>query len=259
MISVIMVYHKQKKYVEEAINSVLAQTYKNFELLLLNAGNNDFDFIEDIAKKDKRIKHVEVKPLGSTFARTEGVKLSDREYIVFLDPDDKIEPQFLKETYKELSKRNKYGFCYTDSIFFSETQSRRMIQPDYNFFNLINQNYICNCSLIRKNYWLDAGGYNLNNRNYFEDYEGWIRLGRKGFYGYHIPEPLFLYREHKESMTSKTSDFGGIYKSFIIRWYPELYPPHLQDVVNKTLKNIPNNFMSLTPEKQEEIIGLNNA
>jgi glycosyltransferase involved in cell wall biosynthesis len=254
MISVIMAYYNQPQYIEEAIKSVLGQTYQNFEIIIANDSSSDLDLFDNLVKLDNRISYFCTDDVGGVKARTACINKSNYDYFVPLDPDDYIHPEFLEKTYHALSKRTNYGFCYTDSIFFTEESQQRMIQPDYNFYNLLQSNYICYCSLIKKKAWFDSGGYNEGNFNFYEDYEAWIRLGRKAHFGFHIAEPLFYYRMHKNGMTGKTKDFGNYYKAFIIRWYPELYPPYWQEEVDKILKDVPSNFMSLKPKQQEEII-----
>ena len=259
MITVVMACYNQEKYIEQAVKSVLNQTYENFDIIIVNDGSTDGsqEKIEELSKLDTRISFIKTDDIGATMARSTAVDLSDQPYFVPLDGDDHIAPSFLEETLRVLdgnSGRN-YGFCYTDSIFYNEDTKfkKDMLQPDYNFSRLLMGNYICYCSLIRKKAFYDAGGYNRWNFNYFEDYELWIRMGRKGHYGAHIGKPLFYYRMRGNNLSANTTKFATIYKAFIIRTYPELYDPNFQIEVDKILEKYPTNFMSLKPKEQNRI------
>jgi teichuronic acid biosynthesis glycosyltransferase TuaG len=91
LVSIITPYYKKKKYIESAINSVLQQTYKNFELIIIYDDENkeDLNFLKKIIKKDKRIKiYINKKNLGAGRSRNKGIKLSKGSTIAFLDADD---------------------------------------------------------------------------------------------------------------------------------------------------------------------------
>ena len=91
LVSIITPYYKKKKYIESTINSVLQQTYKNFELIIIYDDENkeDLNFLKKIIKKDKRIKiYINKKNLGAGRSRNKGIKLSKGNIIAFLDADD---------------------------------------------------------------------------------------------------------------------------------------------------------------------------
>lgn len=91
LVSIIIPYYKKKKYIELAINSVLRQTYKNFELIIVydDEEKEDLAYIKKIIKNNKRIKiYVNKKNLGSGRSRNKGIKLSKGNFIAFLDSDD---------------------------------------------------------------------------------------------------------------------------------------------------------------------------
>ena len=91
LVSIIIPYYKKKKYIELAINSVIRQTYTNFELIIIYDDENkeDLNFLKKIIKKDKRIKiYINKKNLGAGPSRNKGIKLSKGSLIAFLDADD---------------------------------------------------------------------------------------------------------------------------------------------------------------------------
>ena len=91
LVSVIIPYYKKKKYIGQAVNSVINQKYRNFELIIIYDDENkeDLGFLKKITKKDKRIKlYINRKNLGAGRSRNKGIKLSNGKLIAFLDSDD---------------------------------------------------------------------------------------------------------------------------------------------------------------------------
>ena len=100
LVSIIMPYYKKKKYIKLAINSVIQQTYKNFELIIVYDDENkeDLNFLKKIIKKNNRIKLlINKKNLGAGRSRNKGIKLSKGILIAFLDSDDVWKKNKLKK------------------------------------------------------------------------------------------------------------------------------------------------------------------
>jgi GT2 family glycosyltransferase len=99
----------------------------------------------------------------------------------------------------EIEKDEKLGFVYTNTRYFGEYNFVYRRQ-EYNFYDLLLANYIVATSLFRKKAWEDVGGYDENMKEGYEDWEFFIRLGKKGWHGRLIEEPLFFYRKHGKSV-----------------------------------------------------------
>ena len=104
LVSIIISCYNAENYIKETINSVLAQTYQNFEILLINDGSTDqsSEVIKTI--KDDRIHLVEQENQGVSFSRNKGIAMSKGEFMVFLDSDDILHPNFLERRIFTLSK-----------------------------------------------------------------------------------------------------------------------------------------------------------
>lgn len=107
-ISVIIPVYNSEKYLHKCIDSVLAQTYQDFELILINDGSKDnsLDICDKFAQGDIRIKVVTQENQGVSVARNRGLKLASGKYIMFIDSDDFIDTDYLKTFVDKLSERD---------------------------------------------------------------------------------------------------------------------------------------------------------
>lgn len=108
LISVIVPVYNIEKYLPRCIDSILDQTYKNWEAIFINDGSTDnsLKILEEYKKRDERIKIIDKKNAGSGAARNDGIETSKGKYIVFLDSDDWYEKNFLEKLYNNLTENN---------------------------------------------------------------------------------------------------------------------------------------------------------
>lgn len=113
LISVIVPIYNVEKYVEKCVQSILNQTYKNLEIILVDDGSTDESpqIIDRIAKKDVRVKCVHKTNGGLSDARNKGVEMASGEYLGFVDGDDWIHPQMYEILYKSLKETDTDMSC----------------------------------------------------------------------------------------------------------------------------------------------------
>ena len=101
MISVIIPVYNVENYLRQCLDSILNQTYTDFEVICINDGSTDnsLNILKEYAQKDSRIKVISQKNKGPSKARNVGLKHANSEYICFIDSDDKIEPDFFEKLY----------------------------------------------------------------------------------------------------------------------------------------------------------------
>ena len=249
-VSVIVTNFHQEKYLKECLESIENQTFADYDVLV----------IDDNEEGQSNLAHsrnnlIWTFDIGLSACRMKGVERTSSKYLLFLDADDKLHPQFLAKTVKVLEDNPKYSVCFTDTQHFDGANTY-WEQPEYNFYSLLQNNFMCSCSLIKRNDFLACGGFDLDNFNYWEDYENWINMGSKGYYGKHLPEKLFYYRMHKESGTqSKRNEFlSPYYKAYIISKHFELYPREWEPQVKQILSQYPLDFMKWKPKEQEQYL-----
>ena len=118
-VSVIIPVYNRQNYVQECIESILAQTYDNFEIILIDDGSSDrtVAICREMAEKDARIKVLEQQHRGVSAARNVGIETANGEYLFFIDSDDVIHPQLI-ETFVSAMAETKapMGACRTINV-----------------------------------------------------------------------------------------------------------------------------------------------
>lgn len=110
LISVIVPVYNIKEYLERCVDSILAQTWENLEVLLVDDGSTDGteNLVDELQKKDPRIRVFHKKNGGSSSARNLGIREAGGKYLGFVDSDDYIEPEMFAEMYREAQNTGAY-------------------------------------------------------------------------------------------------------------------------------------------------------
>ena len=101
MISVVIPLYNCEKYINECLDSVLANSFSDYELIIINDGSidNSLKIAEEYSKKDPRIKVYSQENRGVSYTRNRGIKLAKGDYISFIDADDYVDKYYLEELY----------------------------------------------------------------------------------------------------------------------------------------------------------------
>lgn len=229
LVSIIVPCYKHAHFLNESLESVLDQSYNNWECIIVNDGSPDHTDI--VAKqwcaKDSRYSYLYKENGGLSSARNAGIKVSQGEYILALDADDYIHKEFLSTLVPQLQKDDSLAIvsCYTK--FFQNNLNTIIdeLKPDgstYQYLLYVNQ--LIATSLYRKSCWEAVGGYDESMKNGFEDWEFWLNITKKGRNYKVIPEFLFFYRKSKQSMLVNTiSNHAESVKEYIFKKHNELY------------------------------------
>ena len=130
MLSIILPVYNAENYLEKCLNSILAQTYDHFEIILINDGSKDNSpaICKTFAKQDKRFIYINQANQGVAMARNHGLKLAKGNYVGFVDADDVIEPNMFQNLLSPLSENNydvvlsHYKICNTDNFHIPKTK-----------------------------------------------------------------------------------------------------------------------------------------
>ena len=217
LVSIIIPYYKKKKYIGLAINSVIQQTYKNFELIIIYDDENkeDLNFLKKIIKKDRRIKlHINKKNLGAGRSRNKGIKLSKGSLIAFLDSDDlwirnKLKKQiiFMKKNAIDISHTS-YHIINSDNKIIGSRKAK-----DMNHKLLLNS---CNIGLstVILNRKIITNKIKFANINTKEDYVLWLKITLNDNIIFALKNNLTKWRKLDDSLSA--SKIQKIYDGYLV-------------------------------------------
>ena len=215
LISIIVpTYNTPKIFFEEMVESVLSQTYDNWELILVDDASPDEstrELIKEFIKKDARIVHKFLETNHHIAGATnEGIKMAKGEFVSLFDHDDILWPNALYEVVKALNHDKKLNFIYTDEdkIDGDNRFSHKdlFFKPDWNPELLRSVNYITHFTTIRKSV-LDEFGYEDGSYNGTQDWELFLRITRNidAKTIYHVPTIVYSWRVHDKSTAKSVS------------------------------------------------------
>lgn len=199
-------YNTPECFLKAMIESVQAQTYKNWELCLADGSDSEHSFVGEICKKyadgDKRIKYEKLeRNLGISENTNACIRMATGEYIALFDHDDLLHPSALYEVMRAICEHGT-DFIYTDENTFSEEPRDAYnphFKPDFSPDTLRSYNYICHLSVFSREL-LDSVGYFRSEYDGSQDYDLILRLTEKAKKVFHIRKILYYWRAHKNSV-----------------------------------------------------------
>jgi GT2 family glycosyltransferase len=255
-VSVIVLSHNYGHDLRRAVRSVFEQKYAPIEVAILDVGSDDntWDAAQQIAGEQPPIP-VSLKQLpnvGPSIARNCGAAITRGDFILFLDADDYLSPEYLSKTVPILAANPDASLVYVDSQMFGDQVGRWSDGP-YDFKRLCRNNMFHYCSLLRRAAFQQVGGFDEENFGYYEDWELWIRLGKHGWNAIQLYEPLFFYQSHyNTSLMSYSKRLDKIYRAYIVNRHPELYPTDEVQAAQRMLATAPPGWHKRPPMKGVE-------
>jgi glycosyltransferase involved in cell wall biosynthesis len=222
-VSVVIPCFNYGRFVLEAIDSCLASTFEDLEVLVVDDGSTDqatIDILRSLDRPRTRVIWQSNKKLPA--ARNTGFREARGKYVLPLDADDLIHPTLIEKSVWVLENRPDVGFVsYWLDIFGTENLTWKPIP--FNYHTLLFANHVTVTSLVRREAWERAGGYNESMTLGYEDWDFWIKLGSAGWLGHQISEPIFRYRKHGKSMITESVKRHDEIVRQIRRNHPEVY------------------------------------
>ncbi len=222
-------YNTPVNFFSELVEYMINQTYPNWELCLEDGSPEKNKEIEEICKKDERIKYNYTgKNLGIAGNTNEALKNATGDYIALLDHDDLLPANCLYEVVKAINEDPSIEFIYTDEDKITTTDKPRFdphFKPDFAIDTLRSNNYICHFSVFRKDL-MDKLGGERSKYDGAQDYDIIIRMAEIAKNIKHIPKVLYHWRVHELS----TAKAGGDAKPYAFEAGIPVLQDHLKRV-----------------------------
>ena len=216
-ISVIVpMYNTKEKYLKELIESLIEQTYTNWELCLADGSNEKREYVDKLVNQDKRIKYNFLgENKGIAGNSNSALELATGDYVALLDHDD-ILPKFsFFEIVKTINENKDAEFIYTDEDKLLEDKDKRMgphFKPDYAPDTLMSYNYICHFSIFKKEFMDKLGGFRTEFDG-SQDYDLIFRATEQANKIIHIPKILYHWRMNIDSVALSSEAKPYAYKA----------------------------------------------
>lgn len=200
---IVPMYNTKEKYLEELLESVIGQTYSNWELCLADGSLEKLEYVEKLVSQDERIKYKFLNGnKGISENSNEALKLATGDYIALLDHDDIIPKFSLYEVVKAINEDKEAEFIYTDEDKLWEKKENRVsphFKQDFAPDTLMSYNYICHFSIFKKSLMDKLKGFNKEFDG-SQDYDLILRATEQANRIVHIPKILYHWRMNVDSV-----------------------------------------------------------
>ena len=258
-ISVIVTNYNYGRYLYECVMSIRKQSFQDFELIIVDDASKDgsASLVPQLADKSVMFS----KNQGTTAASNAGVKIATGEFCVLVNADDRISPDFLKNTLAGFDSDPKLAVVYTDFWHFGKGLDGKEINngivfPTWDLDTLKKFNFILCSALFKKSVFEEVGGFLVDFG--MEDYDLWLRMGLAGYTGKKVEGYLYEYRAHESNRTHEINVHWAMEKIKALRLkgpktqfslcYATRRPWYMVPVIEEWLKNAAN------PESVEVVI-----
>ncbi len=200
-VSVIIPCFNQGAYLDEAVDSVLAQTFEDLEIVVVDDGSTDPATVAKLAAYERpKTRVVHTPNLGLPGARNLGIRESRGAYLLPLDADDRIAPTYVEQAAAVLDASPGTGIVYCRAELFGDEEGPWALPPFRLPDGLVSP-CIFASALFRRSDWEAAGGYCETMRSGLEDHDLWLSLLERGAAVHRLDETLFHYRRTAASMS----------------------------------------------------------
>lgn len=219
-VSVVMPCYNCRGYVGAAIESVLAQTYRSFELIVVDDGSTDdsADIVEALiaAHPEAPVRLLRQRNSGACgYPRNVAIESVVRgEFVLCLDADDMLTPDLLERSVATLDAHPSRGFAYANYRCFGDDDQLYAL-PDYSFDLHGRRNIVGTASMFRRSAWEDAGRYYTHAP--YEDWDFWLALGERGHLGVKVHGTEWLHRVRHDGLLARDISRDGLIKAHMVR------------------------------------------
>ncbi len=221
--SIIIPYYKKRNYIKKTIKSVLNQSYKNFEVIIIydDEDKTDLHFLKNIFNKNKKIKIVvNKKNIGAGLSRNKGIKIAKGRYIAFIDADDQWKKNKLSIQINFMEKNN-ISVSHTSYEIINNKGSTIYKRKAKNFLNY--EKLLSSCDIGLSTVIMEKKIFShyckFPNTKTKEDFILWIKILKRGYKIYALDQFLSIWKKTPNSLSSSTlqklKDGFNIYNKFL--------------------------------------------
>jgi glycosyltransferase involved in cell wall biosynthesis len=227
LVTIVVPVYNQADYLEACLRSVIAQTFDNWELIAVDDGSTRGDPGAIVSRiDDPRIRFVAHDGnRGLAAARNTGIRAGTGDYLLPLDCDDMLAPEYLAATVAATGRPAAFDVVITDFDAFGVRRGR-LVHPVRDLAALLQEQWIPGPgTLFHRRVWEAAGGYCEHETIRFgnEDWEFWISAAAHHVRVTRVPRPRYRYRQHVESMVHRQQLHEHITREFICRRHQALF------------------------------------
>ena len=212
LISVIMPVYNAEKYLREAIDSILSQIERNFELIIINDGSTDasLSIIEEYENLDSRVKVISQKNKGLVYSLNLGIKEAKGKYIARMDADDiSLENRFKEQV--KLMRTDNLDICGCDFSVINEhgsiVSTKKVNRKNFALVLMCNVPFAHGSVMIKKDFLIKNDlKYGQTIYNKAEDYQLWREIFECGGVFGNVSKHLFQYRDVEDSLSSNKNN-----------------------------------------------------
>ena len=238
-VSVIIPCYNQGKFLKETVDSVISQSFADWECIIIDDGSadNTASVAKELSNKDPRIRYIYQENQGVSVARNNAIRQSSGKYILPLDADDLIAPTYLEEAVDYLEEHPEVKVVYCKAEKFGAVNCKWNL-PDYDFNKMLFENLLFCTALFRRSDFDKCGGYNENMKAGIEDWDFWLSLLGPDDKVYRIDKVLFYYRIKEVSRNTVAKDDEKMTSLFrtIYENHKDYYQEYTKDIIRYVRK-----------------------
>ena len=204
LVSVVVANYNYGQYLPKCLDSILGQTWKKIEIVVVDDCSTDNSREVLKAYEDRcRVIHRPTNSGNPCYPHNEAIALTKGELVMYLDPDDWIEPSYIEEGIRTLRRHPQASIVYPGISIFGSYE-RIVAASPYDINRLILANFIPCCSLYRREMWEETGGY-VDNVKGADDWNMWVAGASMGYLGVSLPRQLFHYFAKPDGLYERES------------------------------------------------------
>lgn len=216
LVSVITPYYNVGPIFQETVRAVEQLSVPYWEWLIIDDGSTNAESLaqlEALVAREPRVRVIHQQNAGPGVARNRAAREARAPYLVQLDADDLVEPTFVEKALWLLATQSQFAACNSYTVTFG---AKDMLWPHgfHQYEYSIDDNRMAVHSVVRRDAWEQAGGYDELFSYQHADWDFWLNLAEAGLWGYTLPEYLTWYRQQERSLLSEIETDGARTRAF---------------------------------------------